>query len=445
MSTSLRLAALAVSTPLLILTPAACGGGGGGGGGVDGGSGSGDGGGPGSADAAPPAQCAGMNGGWVSDNASNTPDTISHDGELAITAGGTLMIAFAEPDSEQISDEDIWTTSNTGTGWSPSTALTSDSAVQNAYPSMMVDGETLHLVWNGYPGGINDVYYSSYGGSWSARKNLTKPYESDQNRHAYAPSLAMGPDGQMAIAYLSAPATDNGGIGITEVRVGLIQDGALTAAPVTVIPSTGAGCFDPTAVYGPDGTLHVAADCGQIFDEDIYYTRNSGGSWAAAAALPGNDGHDDASAHLLVAPDGSIHIVWTAREACNDTTCGHALYASQDAGGTWGQPFDASMKGTPGDYQAIGAIDQDGTVMLAYQRANSKNFFDVYVTTSGDGATFSAPCNITREPDIDDWMPHSLKFDPQTGKPHLTYVRILPDPDPQNIPLNTEVMHATLE
>ena len=444
MSTSLRLAALAATTPLLALTPVACGGGGGGGngGGVDGGSNVADGGGQGSADAAPPAQCAGMNGGWVSDNASNTPDTISHDGELAITAGGTLMIAFAEPDSQQISDEDIWTTSNTGTGWSKSVALTNDSAVQNAFPSMVVDGETLHLAWNGYPGGINDVYFSTYGGSWSARKNLTKPYESDQNRHAYAPSLAIGPDGQMAIAYLSAPVTGNGGIGSAEVRVGLVQaGGTLSGAPVTVIPSTGAGCYDPTAVYGPDGTLHVAADCGQILNEDVFYTNDSGGSWATAAALPGNDGHDDAGAHLLVAPDGSIHIVWTAHEACNDSTCGHALYASEDAGGSWGQPADASLKGTPGDYQAIGAIDQDGNVMIAYQRANSKNFNDVYVTTSSDGSSFSAPCNITREPDIDDWMPHSLTFDPLTGKPHITYVRILADTDP----LNTEVMHATLE
>jgi hypothetical protein len=150
--------------------------------------------------------CEGMAGAWQSENASNTKDTISHDGSLAITAGGDLVVAFSEPDAEVLSDQDIHVASDTGGGWDLSDPLTADD-IQNAYPSLVAVGDTLHLTFSGRPGAdINDVFYTTNdGGGWDERVNLTAAAESELGRHAYGASLAAGPGGELAIAYISAP------------------------------------------------------------------------------------------------------------------------------------------------------------------------------------------------------------------------------------------------
>jgi len=105
--------------------------------------------------------CDGFDGTWVFENVSHTADSISNEGDLAISDSGAMMVAFAEPLADPIFDQDIFTSSpGTDCTWSAA-PLTMDTEVQNAYPSLVVAGDTFHLVWSGYPDDLNEVYYAT--------------------------------------------------------------------------------------------------------------------------------------------------------------------------------------------------------------------------------------------------------------------------------------------
>lgn len=390
--------------------------------------------------------CEGWDGTWQAVNASNTKDTISHDGALAITASGDLVVAFSEPDSEETFDQDIHVASNTGGGWDLSDALTADE-IQNAYPSLVAIGDTLHLTWSGRPGAeINDVYYTTNdGGGWDERVNLTAEVESALGRHAYGASLAAGPGGALAIAYVSAP-DEESGIGLGEIRVATIQDGELTDEPVTVIAADvgctaddpACSCSDPRAIYDGEGGLFVFADCGKLGDLDIAFATDTGGDWVSDI-MPGNDGHEDYSVEAALDADGDVHVVWTAGLPCDEGTCNNIQVAGPGKDG-FAEPVAASQTGTPGDSSPTMAVDADGRVLVAFHRDNAESFSDVFITSAADGETFGAPCNLTRTDDNNEWMPWSLQLHPDTGLPHMTFVYFEKDSDP----LNTEVFHMRL-
>lgn len=389
--------------------------------------------------------CVGFDGTWEAANVTNTPDTISHDGELAITGSGEVHVAFAEPDPVETFDQDIWVASDTGGGWDVAAPLTSDE-FQNAFPSMVAVGDTLHLVWNGRPGAtINDIFYSSNaGGGWAEPVNLTAAVESGDGRHAFAPALAVGPGGALAVAYLSG--ADGDGIGPAELRIAFIEDGALTGAPETLVEqdagctadNPSCACYDPQVIYDGDGDVHVFADCGAVGAEDIYWATDASGGWVAEV-LPGQDGHDDFGPSVALDADGAVHVAWVSVLPCGDSACNKIHTAVEDGDG-FSEPVMASMAGAPGDNGPVIAVDAAGRVLIAFHRDNSANFSDVFLTASDDGTTFAAPCNLTRTEGVNEWMPRSLQLHPATGLPHLTYVYFVLGSDP----LDTEVHHMQL-
>ena len=381
--------------------------------------------------------CEGL-GTFAFENVSRTADTISHDGDLAMSATGAAVIAFAEPLADPLSDQDIFTARRGECGWQDSAPLTSDSEVQNARPSLVVEGETFHMVWNGYPEGLNDIYYAADSGTgWSERVNLTAEHESAMMRHAYAPSISVGPGGAIAIAYLSAPADAEGGFdGPGEVRVARLEADTLAGPPVSVIPAAADGCFNPRAAHDGDGNLHVLAECGPLFDQDIIWATDSGpGPWRSEP-MPGTAGHSDLSVTVAVT-GGVVHAAWAAELPCGENTCRTLQYARLD-GGTWSGPATASQPGTPGDNGPGLAIAPDGTIYLAFWRDNTESRSDVYLTSSADGESFAAPCNLTRTDADNEWMPSALQLDPESGKLHLLFEEFVPGSDP----LDTEIVHG---
>ena len=426
---------------LFLVAMAACGGDGDGAGGAD----------AGDSDAAPEVDggddgcevvpsditCEGL-GAFAFENVSRTPDSISHDGDLALSATGAAVIAFAEPLADPIFDQDIFTARRGECGWQESAPLTSDSEVQNAYPSLAVEGETFHMVWNGYPEGLNDIYYAADSGAgWSERVNLTAEYESGMMRQAYAPSISIGPGGAIAIAYLSAPANEDGGFaGPGEVRVAVLEADTLARPPVTVIAAGDDGCFDPRAAHDGDGNLHVLAECGPIGSPDIIWATDAGAGPWRSEPLPGTAGHPDLAVTVSVT-GGVVHAAWVAALPCGEETCRTLQYTRLD-GNTWSGPATASQPGTPNDFAPSLAIAPDGTVYLAFWRNNTDNMSDVYLTSSADGESFAAPCNLNRTDGEDEWMPQALQLDPESGKLHLLFEEIVPGSDP----LDTEIVHG---
>jgi hypothetical protein len=376
---------------------------------------------------------------WSLEDVSNTAGTISHDGSLAFTDDGAAWVAFSEPDPIATSDQDIWFTTNAGGGWTPSAALTEDTDVQNAFPSLVARGGELHLAFSGYAEGLNDIYYMRHGDSWTARQNLTMAFEPDgAGRIDYAPSLAVGPQGEIAIAYLSAPADPDGTkTGPLEVRVVRVEGGVAAGAPTTVLAAGQEDCNAPSAAFDTKGKLHVVADCGPLFQEDVHHVTDATGPFTDDV-LPENAGRADTSPSVAAAPDGSVHVVWVGEASCATGTCGEVFHVRVD-GTTFGDVASASSGPDDEDRSPRVAVDAEGRVLVAFHRMNADKFADIYFAHADDGATFSAPRSLTPgTDDSDEWIVSSVVVEPATGRPHVVFTRILAGTDP----LDTEVVHA---
>jgi hypothetical protein len=385
-------------------------------------------------------------GSWQVEQVSNTPGTISHNGTLTFLPDGTAIAGWMEADPVNVSDEDIETAIKSGSTWSGADRRTNDTNVQNSYPHLVTYAGVAHLVWGGYPGGDNDLFYAHYASSaWTARTDLTTPFETSPalRRDDRIPALAVSSSGVLAISYSSSTTNAMGNPnGLFEIRViKLDGSGTVLGPPTTVIPAGTNGCGSSAIAFDGAGNLHVVADCGPLGAEDIYYATDESGSWTQMV-VPGGAGRDDWGAKLASDPDGTtIHLTWTAFPTCTNNmnqTCADVMYRQIHPGATFGPEIDVTATGAQDEYSPEIGVDSMGRPLIAYHHANAQNFFDIYVTWSNDGQTFAPAQNITPGTDMrDDQQPQSLIFHPSTGLPHLVFYSTL-----SSNPLNTEIMHA---
>jgi hypothetical protein len=383
---------------------------------------------------------------WHVEQVSRTAMTISHTASLTILDDGTPVAAWAEPDVQEVLDEDIVTSTRTDTMWADASPRTNDSGIQNAYPRLVHSGNVAHLVWGGYPGGDNDLFYARYeNGTWTARADLTTSFETTpaNRRDDRIPAIAIGPQGELAIAYASSPADGNGNpSGPFEIRVlRLDAQGKTSAAPSTVIPAPGADtCGEATIAFDHAGKLHVVADCGPVFNEDLYYATDASGAWTHVV-IPGGAGRDDYGARLSLDPDGAtLHLASLAFTACSggSGTCADVVYRRIAAGGTFGSEVNVTATGGQDELTPALGVDPFGRPIIAFHRTNTQGFFDIFVTWSEDGGTaFAAPRTVTPgTDDRDDQQADSIVFD-ALGLPHFAFHEtVVADP------INTEIMHA---
>lgn len=376
---------------------------------------------------------------WQSEVIVDTPGTISHDIAGVFTNDGKFWGTWMEPDVDATSGEDIWEVSKApGGGWTL-TRLTNDSSNQAAYNQMATDGTTVHLVYNSAPTADNDVFYSKNAGSgWSTRLDVTSPPEAGTPRHDYQTDIALAPNGDALIAYVSASVAGNGGINPDgEIRVARIgANGTPIGTPSLAIPKPTTGyCFDPSIVVDDGGTAHVVADCGPVGNEEIYYSNDASGSFATATPLPGGASRDDYGAHLVLDPDGAtLHAVWNADGG--DAECMYSSHA-----GSWSTPVSASNGPSIDDRACSIAVDPQGRVLVAWHQQDSDGDEDVFFSWSADGATFRTPRLVTTGTETSvEWFPDVIALHPDTGVPHLFYEALVAGTNP----LNTRIWHAEL-
>jgi len=381
---------------------------------------------------------------WQIENVSNTTGTISHDGALAFTDDGTLWVAWSEPLATQTSDQDIWTGSHGSSSWT-SAPFTSDVDVQNSFPRLAARGTTAYLVFNGYPGGDNDIFWSSadVGNAFTDHFDLTSSTEASATRSDYHPELAISPGGEFAVAYLSNPIDGNGdSTGPADVRVLRFAAPTSPGTPETAIATpANEFCDDQRIAYDRQGDLHLVASCGPMLQGTVRYATDRSGSWVVTP-IPAGSTSTGYSPQMAIDPDGAtLHVVWVGDLACGGNSCSDLFY-TRIADGTAAAPVHITSTSAAVDDEKAPAlaVDVGGRVLVAFQRSNASNFFDIFFTWSADGASWSAPRNVTSSASVDDWMLWSLAVDPLTQRPHLSYTKILAGTNP----LDTEVMHAWL-
>ncbi|MBN2361802.1 MAG: hypothetical protein JXR83_20285 [Deltaproteobacteria bacterium] len=382
---------------------------------------------------------------WQIENVSNTTGTISHDGALAFTGDGTLWVAWSEPLATESGDQDIWTGARGGSGWT-NAPLTNDVGVQNAFPRLAASGDAVFLVFNGYPGGDNDVFAASaeVGEVISGHFDLTSPSEASGTRRDYHPELAISPTGEFAVTYLSAPVNSSGEeIGPADVRVLRFDEPTAPEEPLTAIATpANEYCDDLGLAFDGQGHLHLVASCGPLLQGTVRYVTDRSGSWVATP-IPAGSTTTGYSCQIASDPDGAtLHVVWIGEWTCGNDHCSDVMY-TRIAGGTPAAPVRATSTDSSDDNERVPvmAVDAGGRVLVAFQRSDAGGDFDIFFAWSADGVAWSAPHNITDSVGVDEWMPYSLVLDPIKQLPHLSFTKILSGTDP----LDTEVMHAWLE
>ncbi|MGI5865259.1 MAG: hypothetical protein ACOX6T_24835 [Myxococcales bacterium] len=376
---------------------------------------------------------------WVLEQLSETPGTISHDGLIAFTEDGTGWAAWAEPDSEDLMDQDIWVARQAAATWQAE-PRTKETGVQMAFPTLAARGSIVHLAFSGAPAGNNAIFYSRNDGSgWSSNVDLTSSFESGEPRSNVQPSLAVAADGSVAIAYASRPAATNK----REVRVlRLDATGAPLGEPETIIPAPAEGhCYVSAATFDSAGKLHVVADCGLIFAEVIYYATDASGTWQLETwSTPDRD---DTNPKIAAGPDGSVSVVWLGSPPCATAsgTCGE-IFLRTIREGVPGPEINATNTGDISESAPAFTVDPFGRPIVAFHVMNAQRYADIFVTWADDGVTFAEPRLLTPGTEAqDDWMPWSIAIHPETGLPHVLYTTILGGTNP----LNSEIMHARLE
>src|SRR5258708_19105369 len=234
---------------------------------------------------------------------------------------------------------------------------------QTRHPGVVVDQDGLvHLAYLAQEKGkqVQDVFHtvSSDGGdSWAAAVEVSKtPGQSS------APASG-GHGKDPAIAWVDTTA----GADRPDVWAAVSTDAGASWTTAADVSNTPGVSSEPAVAVAPDGTIHVVwTDTTAGADHpDIWHTQSGdhGKSWKAAEDISKTPG---VSSHPAVAcgRKGEVYVAWA------DTANGKDnrdiwFVRSLDGGKSWGKPFD--MSNTPGLSSTPDvAVDEDGSVHIAW-------------------------------------------------------------------------------
>jgi hypothetical protein len=332
-------------------------------------------------------------------------------------------------------------------GWDPEERLTGDAgSSQPCFPGARAmalgpDG-SLHLVWADTRDGHSSIYYRKRtSGTWEAEVRLT-----DSEAHACNPSIAVGADGGVHVAYVqdltgnpevfylawdtvggwSAPeqvtaygevddwpsiAAGGGCVSIAwERRMGGFfratavffsrREAGLWTTPVDVDDSPARDSYRPSLAWGGEGLLHLAYERQTSNDPDelekIVYRSWDGLAWSGRTGISDNIGYSRGPC-LTTGPDSSIHIVW------QDADNGNAdvFYRRYD-GAVWQPTEQIAAGGTEASTPSI-AVDGSGDAHVVWSD-HRHGAAEIYLM-SCEAGTWSGEIRMTEatEPSI---LPH---------------------------------------
>ena len=237
---------------------------------------------------------------------------------LAIDSLGRLHLAWTEPAAG--GGRQVFYSRYEGGAWTPMEQL-SHSTGYAGYPAIAVDAlDRVHIVWYGFDGTYYQIYYRRLDGAgWSPERALT-----NQAADATNPSIALGPEGDVHVVWFRQ--TRNG-VYLEIAYLHLVGDTVEETGPIS---TPGVDSTDPTIAVAPDGRVHVAwsARVGNVDRIEATERAANGTAWSAIEPVsPDTVGAQDPS--LALDGLGALHVVWASVSG--------GVYA-QVRNGTWSVP-----------------------------------------------------------------------------------------------------------
>ena len=255
-----------------------------------------------------------------------------------------------------------------GAGWTTTEIVSTESTEGSSNPSLGVgpDG-TVHIAWEDWTNFDDsavdkNIFYKRFvpGTGWTT----TEVVSTESTRWPEDPSLAVGPDGTVHIAWERI----NSPVGSTDYDIfykRFVPGTGWTTTELVSPESTGAWSFKPSLAVGPDGTVHIAWEEGV----DIMYRRFVPGTgWTATEVVSTESTDNSFEPSLAVDPDGTVHIAWAdSTRYTGPKTTPHIFYKKYVPGTGWTTTEVVSTESNWTSSNPSLAVGSDGTVHIAWQ------------------------------------------------------------------------------
>lgn len=371
---------------------------------------------------------------WDLENVSKTTATISHDGVLAI-AGSKRWVVWSEPDDENLSDQAIWAKSSDGASAWVGGPIASYPEIQLVDPDITSAGEQVYVAFARDVDGFDDIFVARHdGNAWLQPANITASTKRPGTRNDYEPSIAVAPDGTLALAYLSYLP---GQFSNAELRVVRFDEDGVAQAPSLDIVA--GACEAPDAVFDDEGNLWVVVDCDDDTTDSVYLASDRTGSWQSQR-IDGPGGTFIADPHLALDPNGSdVHVAWSGEVPCaSGTLCNDIFYVRTRNGVLDGSARNLTPSDDVREAESSIAVDAHGRPIIVFHRFDDPDARIYFVW--GEDDEFAEMKLVTPSTGADQWFPTSASVDPATQLPEFVYQRALPG----TRPVNTEIFRGAM-
>lgn len=194
------------------------------------------------------------------------------------------------------------------------------------------------------------------------------------------PALTIDPDNVIHLAWADTSS------GIWDIYYTRSTDGGVTfSGPMQInAEATGAARGHPTLAVGSDGNMHVAWGEMRDGDWDIYYARSENGETFSSLTRVSDDatGTDQVRPTIAVEQDGTVHLAWQDSRA-GDWDIYYAR--STDAGDTFGANLRVNEETRSQQVDPVIGVDGRGHVHVAWADDRSAAWAVYHTRSEGEG------------------------------------------------------------
>jgi hypothetical protein len=268
--------------------------------------------------------------------------------------------------------------------WQTDTRLT-NATDESVYPAIAAAGLGLHVVWNDYRDGNNEIYYKSSnngGKTWGTDMRLTNAAGS-----SYYPSVAVS-GSTIHVAWQDKRD------GNDEIYYNRSTDGGITWGTDMRLTTNIETSSNPyIAVSG--SVVHIVWYDARDGNNEIYYKRSTDGgqTWGADSRLTNNTA---TSLNASIAVSGSTVLVfWNDNRDLNNE-----IYSkrSTDGGQTWGTDNRITNESANSDYPMVAISGLN--VHLVWRDYRDANFEIYYKRSKDAGLSWDADKRLTSDPAV---------------------------------------------
>ena len=268
---------------------------------------------------------------------------------------------------------------SSGLTWTITEVVSTESTMNSVVPSLAVGSDgTVHIAWCDYTdyggsGSDEDIFYKKYvlGSGWT----VTEVVSTESTMNSIVPSLGVGSDGTVHVAWMDWTSYGGSGGDIDIFYKKFVPGSGWTATEVVSTESVDDSRGPCLAVHS-DGSIHIAwfdetdyGGCGT--DNDIFYKKYVPGSgWSATDVVSTESTWSSGSPSLAVGFDGIVHIAW--EEYVNSHP--DIFHKKFVPGSGWTTSEDVSTPSTKDSLRASLAVESDGTVHIAW----CSGYVDIY-------------------------------------------------------------------